>query len=79
MTSLTRGADTFAYEYDAASNLTKRTYPGSVVTSYTYDNDERLATAVANSATTSYGYDAAANLTTVTLPSGNGHVATRGS
>ncbi len=77
LTTLVRGADTFAYEYDAASNLTKRTYPGAVITTYTYDNDERLATTVANGGTTSNGYDAASNLTTVTLPSGNGHVATR--
>lgn len=75
--SLARGSDTFSYEYDAASNLSKRTYPGSVVTDYSYDNDERLATVTANSATTSYGYDEAGNLTTITLPSANGHTETR--
>ena len=65
------------FTYDLAGNISGRTFPGAVTTTYTYDSDERLATAVTSSQTTSYAYDAAANLVTTTLPSGNGHVETR--
>jgi RHS repeat-associated protein len=75
--SVTRGSDTFSYLYDAAGNVTKRTYPGSFITDYTYDPLDRMATAVEGGKTTSYAYDAASNLTATTLPSSNGYVESR--
>ena len=45
--SVTRGPDTFAYVHDLAGNITRRTYPGSVVADYAYDADNRLASASA--------------------------------
>ncbi len=77
LTTVTRGSDTFAYEYDPANNLTRRTYPGSIDTDYGYDNDERLSSVTANGATTGYSYDEAGNVITITLPSANGHVEAR--
>lgn len=68
---------TFHYAYDAASNIVGRTLPDSTVSSYAFDDDGRLETITAASATTDLDYDAAGNLTTTTLPSGNGHVETR--
>jgi RHS repeat-associated protein len=77
LTSVTRGTDTFAYVYDFAGNLTRRTYPDATVTDYTFDDDSRMGTVSIGGATTGYGYDAAGNLTTTALPSTNGHVETR--
>jgi len=77
LATVVRGSDTFSYGYDLAGNLTSRTHPGSVQTSYTYDVDSRMASAVNSSLTTSYGYDAAGNLTQTTLPAANGYVETR--
>jgi len=79
LTQQVRGVNTFGYTYDAAGNLSTRTYPspdGTVVT-YAYDSDGRLAAVTAAGAFTIYGYDAAAHLTTVTLPSASGYVETR--
>jgi RHS repeat-associated protein len=72
-----RPSNTFAYIYDNAGNITRRTYPGSVVTDYAYDALNRLSTVTNSGQTTTYGYDVASNLTTTTLPSGNGYVETR--
>ena len=69
-----RGID---YVYDAAGNITRRTYTDGTVVDLTYNNDGRLSTVTSAGATTSYGYDAAANLTSTTLPSGNGYVESR--
>jgi RHS repeat-associated protein len=68
---------TFHYDYDDAGDITGRSYPDSMSTSQTFDDDGRLATVASGGQTTSLGYDAAGNVTTETLPSGNGHVATR--
>lgn len=68
----------FQYQYDEAGNISDRTYPDSNEASAAYDEDGRLTSVTSGSATTAFGYDEANNLTTVTLPSGNGHVATRG-
>jgi RHS repeat-associated protein len=76
LTSVARGANTFSYTYDAASNILTRTYPDATQVTYTYDENNRLAT-VASGSTTSYLYDAAGNLTQTTLPSSNGYVETR--
>jgi RHS repeat-associated protein len=75
--TVTRGSDTFSYVYDAASNVTRRTYPGSTVVDYTYDPLNRLATVVDGSNTTGYAYDPASNPVQTTLPSGNGYVESR--
>lgn len=45
LTGDSRGTDAFGYTFDAAGNLLSRTYPDGTVTSYTYDDDGRLATA----------------------------------
>jgi RHS repeat-associated protein len=75
--SVTRGSNTFSYAYDPAGNVTRRTYPGSVVSDYGYDALNRLVTAASGGQTTSYAYDVASNLTQTTLPSGNGYVESR--
>ncbi len=74
-TAITRGADTFAYEYDQAGNVTSRAYPDSSVIDYTYDDDGRLKTVTNGGKTTTYTYDAAGNLAQTSLP--NGVVETR--
>jgi RHS repeat-associated protein len=68
LTAVTRGTATFSYAYDAAGNLTSRTYPDSTVISSTYDDANELATVATGSATTTYAYDADGNLTSATLP-----------
>jgi RHS repeat-associated protein len=65
------------YTYDAAGNVTRRTYLDGTVVDLAYDDDGRLSTVTSGGATTSYGYDAAGNLTSTTLPSGNGYVDSR--
>jgi RHS repeat-associated protein len=72
-----RPSNTFSYVYDNAGNITRRTYPGSVVTDYAYDPLNRLSSVTNSGQTTIYGYDVASNLTTTTLPSGNGYAETR--
>lgn len=66
LTAVTRGTDTFSYGYDAAGNLTSRTYPSQTAQTFTYDDDGRLTSG--NGA--SYAYDAAANLLTSATPDG---------
>ncbi|MGH2682722.1 MAG: DUF6531 domain-containing protein [Actinomycetota bacterium] len=77
LTRVTRGSQTFSYEYDAAGNVTKRTYPDSTVVDYSYDDDGRLLNITSGGATTTHGYDVAGNLTQITLPSANGYGETR--
>jgi RHS repeat-associated protein len=66
LTTVTRGSLIFSYGYDAAGNVTSRTYPGQSAQPFVYDNDGRLSTA--NGAT--YAYDAAANQLTAATPDG---------
>lgn len=66
LTTATRGSVIFNYGYDAAGNVTSRTYPGQSAQPFVYDNDGRLSTA--NGAT--YTYDAAANVVTTATPDG---------
>jgi RHS repeat-associated protein len=80
--TVTRGSDTFSYEHDASSNVTRRTYPGNTDVHYAYDPLNRLGSVSTSSSpspsnTTSYTYDPASNLAQTTLPSGNGYVETR--
>ncbi|MGH3078100.1 MAG: DUF6531 domain-containing protein [Gaiellaceae bacterium] len=72
-----RGSSTFSYVYDAAGNVTRRAYPGGVVTDYTYDALDRLTAVTSGGQTTSYAYDVSSNLVQTTLPSGNGYVESR--
>ncbi len=37
LTSVTRGTKTFSYDYNTKGQLTKRTYPDTTVTTYTYN------------------------------------------
>ena len=74
---MTRGSNTFSYQYDAASNVSRRTYPGNTIVNYTYDPLNRLATVANGSQTTSHVYDVASNLTLTTLPTGNGYLESR--
>jgi RHS repeat-associated protein len=64
---------TLHYGYDAAGQITGRTYPDSTSTSATYSDDGQLASVVSGGNTTSFSYDAAGNLAATTNPSGNGY------
>jgi RHS repeat-associated protein len=75
--SIARGTDTFSYAYDAAGNVTQRTYPGNLVSTYAYDDDSQMASVSSGAQTTSFAYDAAGRLTLKTLPAANGYVETR--
>ena len=77
LTSVTRGTDAFSYQYDAAGNATKRTFPGGTVADYGYDPLNRLTSVASGGETTAYAYDVGSNLTQTTLPAGNGYVETR--
>ena len=68
LTSVTRGQTT---GYDLV-NLTSRTYPGVPVTSYAYDDDERLSAVSWGTNVLEYGYDAAGNLQLTDLPDSTG-------
>jgi YD repeat-containing protein len=39
LTATTRGSDTFSYAYDVAGDVTSRTFPGALTTSYAYNGD----------------------------------------
>jgi len=77
LTGVTRSRKSFAYVYDPASNLKKRTYPDGTVVDYTFDEDGRLDSVTSGGASTTYGYDEAGNLTRTTLPAANGYVESR--
>jgi RHS repeat-associated protein len=66
------GSEEFRYTYDAAGNITSRTYPDSTAMAYTNDDDGRVTTVSNGGATTTYGYDEAGNLTSTSLPAGVG-------
>jgi RHS repeat-associated protein len=75
--SVTRGQNTFSYVYDANGNVTRRTYPGGIVSDYAYDPLDRLTSVSSGGQQTSYAYDVASNLVTTTLPTGNGYAEAR--
>jgi len=77
LTSVSRAGSGFAYVYDPASNVTRRTYPDGTVVDLTYDALNRLGTVTSGGRTVAYAYDAASNPTTTTLPAQNGYVETR--
>lgn len=61
----TRG---FAYTYDAAGQMLTRKYSDGNTITYTYDNDGRTATMLADGKTTRYTWNPAGNLTKSALP-----------
>jgi len=65
-----RGAETFAYAYDPAGNVTDRSYPGGDDLRYAYDPDGLLESVSGAGGQTSYRHDAAGNLTRRALPNG---------
>jgi len=74
-TSTVTGLDgAISYTRDVAGNITARTFPGSVATAATYDDDGRAATVTAAGETTTITYDAAGNPTAITFPATNGWV-----
>jgi YD repeat-containing protein len=78
LSGLTRGSDTFGYEYDNVGNVTKRTYPDGTVLDYSYDDDGRMAPVkVGGSTVAAYGYNADGLPTSAALPAANGYVETR--
>ena len=58
-----------AYEYDAAGNRTRVTWPDAFYADYAYDALGRLETVSENGTTTlaTYAYDVASRVTTLTL------------
>ncbi len=67
----------FSYVYDAAGNVTRRTYKDGTIVDVTYDPLNCMSTVVSGGRTTGYAYDPASNVTTSTLPATNGFVETR--
>ncbi len=64
--------NTVGYGYDAASNLTSITYPGSKTVNYRYYDDNRLHTVTDwNSHVTSYTYRADGSLQEISYPNGS--------
>jgi len=68
LTGITRGTDAFTYGYDAAGNLTSRTYPDSTQIVYGYDDANELTSVTTGGTSTTYGYDPARNLVSAMLP-----------
>ena len=77
LTTVTRSGSSLSYVYDAASNITRRTYTDGTIVDYAYDPLNRMASVASGGRTIAYGYDAASNLVTATLPAANGYVETR--
>jgi RHS repeat-associated protein len=76
--TLPGGQGSMAYGYDYAGNITSLRTPNNQTTTYTYNDDGRMASQnIARGHKTDYGYDAAGNLTSVTSPTANGHTETR--
>lgn len=75
--TIARAGNTMSYAYDAAGNVTKKTYPDGTVVNLSYDGLNRLTTVATGTLTTTYAYDPASNLITTTLPGANGYVETR--
>lgn len=67
-----------AYVYDNVGNVLQKTDPNGQVTTFTYYDDNRLATVTMGGATFTYVYDLAGRLLTLTYPATSGLVATFG-
>lgn len=63
LTGVTRAAEVFAYAYDGAGNVTRRTYPDGTVMDYTFDDDGRPTRLTSGATTVDYSYDPAGHLT----------------
>lgn len=64
---------TLHYDYDAAGQITGRTYPDGTAITASYTADGQLASLTDSGQTTSFSYDPAGNLTATTNPTGNGY------
>jgi RHS repeat-associated protein len=76
--TVTRGGNSFSYDYDDASRLISRTLADNTVIGYGYDDDNRLTRATVGTDSVSYEYNADNALRTTTYPGGNGYLETRG-
>ena len=65
--SVSRGNDVFSYGYDAAGNVTRRTYPDTNVVDYAFDPLNRVTGVTLTGISVGYAYDAASNLTQTTF------------
>ncbi len=77
LAGVARGTQSFSYDYDLGSNITRRTYPDATEIAYTYDDDSRLSSVASSGQTTTYSYDPTGNLLTTALPTSNGYVESR--
>jgi RHS repeat-associated protein len=78
LTSVTRGSQSFAYDYNGSSDVTKRTYPDGTVVDYTYTDDGYLDTVTSGGTNLAdYGYNVAGLQTSLALPAANGHIENR--
>ena len=66
------------YVYDNVGNVLQKTDSNGTVTTFTYYDDNRLATVTLGGATFTYVYDLAGRLLTITYPASSGLVATFG-
>ena len=66
------------YVYDNVGNVLQKTDPNGQITTFTYYDDNRLATVTMAGATFTYVYDLAGRLLTITYPPSSGLVATFG-
>ena len=71
LTRVIKGADEFAYTYDASGNVQTRTYPDDTIVDHDYRADELMVRTIVGADTTSYFYDHAGNLTRTERPAGN--------
>jgi RHS repeat-associated protein len=76
LTDVTRGTDTFHYDYDQL-NLTGSTYPDGTTITAAYNDDEEPTSLTVGTQTTNLDYDAAGRLVTTANPSSNGYTETR--
>ncbi len=60
-----------SYSYDANDNLAQLTQPGNHITTYGYDDANRLTSTTTGMGTWTFGYDASGNRTKITDPAGN--------
>ncbi|MEH1124165.1 polymorphic toxin-type HINT domain-containing protein [Micromonospora sp. CPCC 206061] len=81
LTTVTRGDETFRYEYDSDDNVTARIYPNGTRVDATYDAGDRVTSLTASrggsSARYGFDYDVADQLIRTTYPASTGVVEER--
>jgi len=73
LTTVTRGAQSFTYDYDSGGNLLAQTNPDGTILSYTYDDDGRRVSLTGPDGVTLFAYDLAGRLMKTALPAANGY------